>query len=124
MLSLAQIELARARQRRLQCSLDGSVARTAVTEATRTLEPVTRDPFVDDLDDPIPTESAGVDVGCAPRDWGARAAQASAHAGAGQPARGRLASPSQAIVGRPIRPRPVAPDPSGVSYASQVPDVV
>jgi hypothetical protein len=64
--SLAHVDLAHAGQRDLQRSLDARVARTAVTETARTLEPVTRDPFINDLDDATPGESPGVDIGCAP----------------------------------------------------------
>jgi RNA polymerase sigma factor (sigma-70 family) len=61
--SLAHIDIAHDRETDLQRSLAAKSAKTAgVTEAPRTLEPVTRDPFIDDLDDATPADTTSTDI--------------------------------------------------------------
>ena len=53
----AQIEIARARRRDLERSLDARIPPTGVAETPHTLEPVTPDPFIDDLNTPTAVDT-------------------------------------------------------------------
>jgi len=71
-----QVQLARARRRDLDRSLDARIPPTGIAETPHTLEPVTPDPFIDDLNTPTAADSARLDLlSAAPQTLNGRASR-------------------------------------------------